>query len=124
MRHRLSLLLLALLPALIVPAGTLRFCLCDTSPGAPECCCKTQCDEGDGSGPRLNTISSCSGCQVLTTPKRTADVIKETRSQTLSQLALVTLGERSYTMPASLLVAPTPHPSLRLSPTISPPLRI
>ena len=126
MRHRLALLLVALLPALIVPAGSLRFCLCESAPTAPECCCKTKCcDEEGDTGVRIAAVASCSGCQELTTPQRSAsDVGKDSGKQLLPRLALLPLTFRALTVPARVAPMALPPLPLGLAPALAPPLRI
>jgi hypothetical protein len=125
MRHRLTLLLVALLPALIAPAGTLRFCLCDSQPTAPECCCKTKCCDDMDRGARIAAVSHCPGCQELTTPKRNAaEVSKDASKQILPRLALTTSTLRAFVLPVVAVPAATQNLPRGLSPTLAPPLRI
>jgi hypothetical protein len=125
MRHRLALLLVALLPALIVPAGSLRFCLCESAPTAPECCCKAKCcDEGDA-GVRIAAVDRCSGCQELTTPQRNAsDVGNDSGKHTLPRLALLASTFRPLALPARVVAMTLPPLPVPLAPALAPPLRI
>jgi hypothetical protein len=125
MCYRFTLLLVALLPALIAPGGTLRFCLCDSVPTAPECCCKAKCCDDVDRGARIAAVSHCPGCQELTTPKRNAaEVSKDASKQILPRLALLTSTLRAFAVPAAAFPAAAPDLPRGLSPTLAPPLRI